>query len=205
MTQVSLLNRSTRNSMTEKVKLPTPKPRPPTLGLSTAAGLWLLGSVILYAPSYLGITSGWQILFIVVGLLVLVVSFAGAVTELGKLWNSQGLTYWGASLVFFLPAFLLHLAVTYQSISGAFAIVAKVGVLVFIVVGGGLFFQGMPFFFWKQDSSQKPKVVQPADSPDAQSEKAAKFKTNLEIIASIIVALLSVATATVTLIEKILQ
>ena len=79
---------------------------PPTLGLAVVADLWLWGGLTILAPTYLAIR-GWDLAFNVVGLGMLVISFSGALLELSKLWQSEGLKYWGVSLVFLFPALIL--------------------------------------------------------------------------------------------------
>jgi len=179
------------------------KPGPPTLGLAVVADLWLWGALLLFAPNYLGIASGWQIPFYVLGGLALLISFGGALTELGKLWKTEALSYWGAGIVLLIPAAALYIAIGRQLITGALGVVAKVGALILTAIGGGLFLHGIPYLFWRQDSRTKESSSGPADAPDSVDEKRARRKANFEAIASIVVALLSLATAVVTLAEKL--
>lgn len=187
--------------MKDKAIPPIKKPGPPTLGLAVVADLWLWGALLLYAPSYLGIPSGWEILFYIAGFIALIISFAGALTELGKLWQSEGLSYWGVSLVFLIPAVALYLSVEYQRITGTLSVVAKIAALLLMALGGPMFFQGIPYLFWKKIGGAQKSESAP-DSQDRES-KSEKLKTNLEVVANVIVALLALTTAIVTLIERI--
>lgn len=66
-----------------------------------------------------------------------------------------------------------------------------------------MFFQGIPYFFWNKDGdSQKG-----ADAHDAATVEPAaprEFKANTKAAANAIVAFLALATAVVTLIEKLM-
>ncbi len=177
------------------------KPSPSTMGLAVVADLWLWGAIFLYTPNYFGITSGWQYLITILGYIALIISFAGALTELGKLWKSEGLGYWGASLVFLIPSISLYFAVKFQRITGTMANVAKIGAIILMMIGGPLFFHGIPYLFWKKDTEGQ-EITQSTTFMDKVSNKESR-KFNLEAMANIIVALLALATAIVTLVEKI--
>ena len=189
--------------MKGKFKQSEKKPEPPTLGLAVVADLWLLGALLLFAPNQLDIISGWQILFYVLGGVALVISFGGALIELGKLWKTEALSYWGVGIFLLIPAGALYIVVGRQLITGALGVTAKVFALVLTVIGGGMFFHGIPYLFWKQDSKTKQPPSDSTDTPVTSYEKKAKRKGNFEAIASIIVAMLSLATAAVTIVWKL--
>lgn len=178
------------------------KPSPPTIGLAVVADLWLWGAIFLYIPNYFNITSGWKYLFETLGYFALIISFAGALSELGKLWKSEGLGYWGASLVFLFPSISLYFAVEFQRITGIMANVAKIGAIILMMIGGPCFFHGIPYLFWKK-GAEGQEVAQSLIPKDKVSNKESR-KFNLEAMANIIVALLALATAIVTLVEKII-
>lgn len=190
--------------MREKMKSNTKpkKPSPPTIGLAVVADLWLWGAIFLYIPNYFNITSGWKYLFETLGYFALIISFAGALSELGKLWKSEGLGYWGASLVFLFPSISLYFAVEFQRITGIMANVAKIGAIILMMIGGPCFFHGIPYLFWKK-GAEGQEVAQSLIPKDKVSNKESR-KFNLEAMANIIVALLALATAIVTLVEKII-
>ena len=176
------------------------KPIPPTMGLAVVADLWLWGALFLFIPNYFGLISGWQYLFIILGYIALIISFGGALTELGKLWKSEGLGYWRVSLVFLIPSISLYFSVEFQRITGAMASVAKVGAIILMMIGGPLFFHGIPYLFWKNNA--EVQEGQPDTSRNEVTNKDSR-KITLEVMANIVVALLALATAVVTLVEKI--
>ncbi len=182
---------------------PSEKQKPSTLGLGTVATLWLWGALLLFTPQYLGIIHPWRILFFVIGGLGIIISFAGALLELGKLWDSEGLEYWGVSLVFMIPAAALYVGVWQQLIDHPFVVPAKIAFLLLTAVGGSLFFHGVPYFFWESGvDAQHPAAGDEFPEPDHKTEKATKAKL-FQVIANVIVALLSLATAVVTLVSKL--
>lgn len=81
---------------------------------------------------------------------LLVVSFAGAVMELGKLLHSQGLNYVGVSLVFLVPAAVIFASDTAGHLAGTMQFVARLGVLSLVGLGGAMAFQSIPYFFWSE-------------------------------------------------------
>jgi len=185
--------------MADKIVQPK-KPSPPTIGLAVVADLWLWGALLIYIPYYFGIISGWQYVFSVLGFIALIISFGGALVELGKLWKSEGLGYWGASLIFLIPSVALFFAIKFQRITGTMSIAAKIGALLLMAIGGPLFFQGIPYLFWKKDADKQKVEITPSANQSI-STKSRKF--NFEVMANIIVALLALATAVVTLVNKI--
>ncbi len=135
------------------------------------------------------------------GFTALIISFMGALQELSRLWKSEGLNYWSASIVFLFPAFLLHVAVRRYSLIPVLEYTAKIGTLILAAIGGGLFFQGVPYLFWQPTKESTEQAVE----KEAAVERAAKgSRTYLEMAASIVVALLSLATAIVRLILEIM-
>jgi len=186
--------------MTDKTASQQKKTGPPLLGLAVVADLWLWGAILLYGPTYLGIVSGWRIPLYVLGFFVLTISFAGALLELSKLWKSEGLNYWGVSLVFLIPAVALHTVVTRYALMPLLETIAKVATLLFIALGGAMVFHGAAYFL---QTPSKDRVEKPSPE-EAAREKAVKRRANLEIVSSILVALLSLATAVVKLVLEII-
>jgi len=173
---------------------------PPTIGLATAGILWLWGALLLWAPGYLGLGSPWDGVAVVLGLLALVLSFAGALTELGKLLQSQGLNYWGVSLVFLIPGVVLAVSVERGNVTDALVTPAKLGVLVLLAIGGAMFFYGVPYLFWQGTGSETG-----AKAPAGEEGKGREFRASSKAAANAIVALLALATAVVTLVEKLVK
>ncbi len=155
----------------------------------------------MYAPSYLGIVGGWEYIFYILGFVALIISLAGALMEIGKLRQSEGLSYWGVSLVFLLPAFAIYLLVEYQRITGILVNLAKVAVLLLSAFGVPFIFMGLSYFFWKNETPKKLEETSDHIEPASKVEKA---KPTLEITANILIAMLAFATAIVALVEKII-
>lgn len=167
------------------------------------ADLWLFGALLLAAPAYLQVNSGWEWPMYLLGFGALTLSFAGALTELGKLLKSEGLNYWGVGLVFLIPAVVLYLAAERHSVSSTVATPAKAGVLLLVALGGAMFFQGIPYFFWNKDGAS-PKGVDAHPAATVEPAAPREFKANRKAAANAIVAFLALATAVVTLIEKLM-
>jgi hypothetical protein len=184
-----------------KVKSKEKKPSPPTSGLAIAGAMWIWGALLMYAPSYLGIVGGWEYLFYIPGFVSLIISLAGALMEIGKLRQSEGLSYWGASLVFLLPAFALYLLVYYQRITGRLILIAKIAVLLLAAFGVPFVFLGISHFFWSKETPKESQAHSEHSDPISKVEKA---KPTLEVAANILVAMLALATAIVTLVDKII-
>ena len=176
------------------------KPSPPTSGIAIAGAFWIWGFILLYTPPYLGIIGVWKYPFYVLGFIGLTISLAGALIELGKLRHSEGLSNWGASIVFLLPALALYLLVKYQHIAGALVIPTKIAILLLVAMGVPFIFLGISYFFWKKEIPELPQ------KPFEQIaiSRIEKAKPTLKVIANIIVAMLALATAIVTLVEKII-
>jgi len=150
--------------------------------------LW--GALLLYAPVYLGIIGIWRAPFNIL--------FGGAVIELGKLRKNEGVKYWGISLVFLLPALLLHLGVTFAYLVSPWDTVAKIAVLILMAIGGPLLFLGLPYMFWKPSSN-----VSEFSPQQLAEQKEAKRKIEINAIVSEIIALLSLLTAIVKFVADI--
>jgi hypothetical protein len=183
---------------------PADKRTPPTLGLAAVADLWLWGALLLYAPAYLALAAPWDMASYILGFVAVTISFAGAFTELGKLLRSEWLNYWGVSLVFLIPGVVLFLAVGNGSVSGALETASRAGVLVLLGLGGAMFFQGVPYLFWIDRAVSQEGIgtqEHAVSVPTVQREHRANWRA----AANGIVALLALATAVVTLLDKIVR
>ncbi len=181
-----------------------PKLLPYTMGLAFTADLWLWGCLALYVPSFFGILSWLQYIFCVIGYVLVCLSLGFALVELAKLRESEGLSYVGVSLVFLIPAGGLFITVQYQLITDLLGTIAKVFVVLLVALGGALLFHGLAYFFWKPPRIATEAPTSPAHPSEADIGQASRQKTNLEIIANIIIALLSLAAAIFTFVERIL-
>jgi len=182
----------------QKSKKPK-KPQPPLSGLAIVASLWLWGAILFYAPTYLSIVGGWRIPFNVFGAIALITSFAGALIELGKFWKSEALSYWGAGLVFLIPAGILFALVEFYSLSPVLETIAKVAALLLLAFSGPFFFMGVPHFFWKEKQEQVSQTTEEIPEEEIMAQKLARREARFTTIASIIIAFLSLATAVIKL------
>ena len=172
--------------------------KPPTVNLAAATGLWLWGALALITPSYVGIGAPWGWGLYALGMVFLVISFAGALMELGKLFRSEGLSYWGVSLVFLIPAAVLYLLDHQHSVSGAMGAVVRFGAVVLAAFGGFLVILGVPYLTWAED--QPSHVLAAGAESEARALAAAK---TVKAAASALVALLALATAVATFVERL--
>lgn len=176
----------------------SPVSKPPAVNLAAAAGLWLWGALALIAPTYVGFGSPWNWIAYGLGPLFLVISFAGALIELSKLFRSEGLSYWGVSLVFLIPAAALFLIDSQHRLSGAMQSAARLGVIVLVAVGGFMLVLGVPYLTWTEEQLGDRGRTE----TDSESRAMAAAKT-VKAGASALVALLALATAVATLVEKL--
>jgi len=180
------------------------KPRPPLSGLAIVASLWLWGAIFLYAPTYLDVVGSGRVPFHIVGAIALVISFAGALVELGRFWKNEGLSYWGAALVFLIPAGVLFALIQYHALSGTVGTIARVAALLLLALGGPLFFTGVPYFFWKEEQEKASQAAEGIPGEKTIEQMLARREARFTTIASIIVALLSLATAVVKIVFEFL-
>lgn len=146
-------------------------------------------------------------LFFLVAIVALALSLIGALMELGKLWSSQGLGYWGVGLGLLVPAIALFFAVERDLIADILVVPAKVAFLLLSGLGGAFIFHGVPHFFWQREpDTDRASVRTPEHASELGQEEPKRSKEALiRVAASIIVALLSLATAVVTLITKLIS
>jgi hypothetical protein len=187
---------------TQKPERPK-KPQPPLSGLAIVASLWLWGAILLYTPTYLNIAGGWQIPFTVLGAIALIISFGGALLELSKFWKSEALSYWGAGAIFLIPALIFFVLVKLYPLTPLWETLAKIAALVLLTLAGPFFFMGIPHFFWRVPQSQEPEHAEGVSAQEAAAQKAAQREARFTTIASIIIALLSLATAVIKLTSEI--
>lgn len=185
----------------EKLK----KPQPPLGGLAIVASLWLWGAILFYAPTYLNIVGGWRIPFNILGAIALTLSFGGALLELGKFWKSEALSYWGAGIIFLIPAVVFFVLVRFYSLAPFWETSAKIVALILLAFSGPFFFMGIPHFFWKGPQEQTSGHTEEISEKEAAEQKQARREARFTMIASIIIALLSLVTAIVKLAFEVIQ
>jgi hypothetical protein len=183
------------NSVQQKSKT---KSAPPFLGFSTAAILWWWGLLFMYSPTYLNITGVVSTILTIIGFVFLTISLAGAVVEVGKYLKNDGVNYFGGATLFMLPAIGLH-AWDVSSILPSFISVSiRIVAIILMALGGSLLLQGIPYALWK-----KPSDVETTDTLQSE-QKAENRRMNMELLANMIVAILSVTTAMISFANKML-
>lgn len=171
------------------------KENPPLLGLATVAFFLIWGALFFYIPTYLGIDDKVAVLiFRVLGFIAIIISFVGSFIEISQLWKNEAFSYWGVSLVFVIPAVLLHFSIDYYDVSNPWAYVIKIFVLIFL-------FSGLPFVpFGFAHLLYKPQKNEKLVS---EEEKADQTSKKVQLIASFIVAILSLITAIIQLVSNL--
>ena len=187
---------------TQKPEKPK-KPEPPLSGLAIVASLWLWGAILVYAPNYLNIVGGWRIPLNVLGAIALIISFGGALIELGKFWKSEALSYWGVGIIFLIPAIIFFVLAKLYPLAPLWETLAKIAALLLLAFSGPFFFMGMPHLFWRISQGQEPRQAEKVSAQETTA-KAAQRKARFNTIASIIIALLAFATAVVKLASEII-
>jgi cation transport ATPase len=164
-------------------------------GLTVAAILWLWGSLLLYAPIYLGIAGWGRILFNVLGGLAIAISLLVAIEELTELWKKKAMGYWSISLVFLVPAVILHLAVMFASLPSLWETVARIVALILVFIGGPFVIVGLSNVLWKPKPQRAEQAYQ-ISIVEAAERKADRRRANF----SLSIALLTLATTIIKLV-----
>jgi len=137
------------------------------------------------------------VIFTAIGWLLLSISLIGISIELSSLIKNEGLSYWGASLAFFLPALALHFY-QYTYLENILWInMLKTVILLMVIIGSGMFFYGVSYFFEKPNNAE---IKEKNKSNDAEIQKTI-IKRNIETFSAILVALLTITTALLQLLS----
>jgi hypothetical protein len=182
------------------------KPSPPTSGLAIAGGIWVWGAMVFYAPTYFGIAPGvGRVVSNVLGTLLIAVSLAGALIELSKLWRNEALSYWGAGLVFLLPALGLQLVIIYRPPTRyALEIAAKAGVYILVFFGAPFLFLGIPYLFWKPDKKETTQEEPVSTSEMKTSRGEKRGKETLKTMIALFIVLLNLTTAIIKFVTAVI-
>ncbi|MGM0803503.1 MAG: hypothetical protein ACQET8_02095 [Bacillota bacterium] len=173
--------------MVEKAKQQE-KDNPLLMGLASAGILWWIGTIVLYAPKYMELKTSWP--FDIIGYIFITISFVGACLEVGKIWKNKAFEYWGVSLVFLIPALLLHIIVDKVNIVPI--VLVKSLILFLIMIGGPFILLGVPYLFERK----KESVYEGDDEITIEENRKKKFELSL----SLIIAFLSFITAIIKII-----
>jgi len=177
------------------------KKTPPLQGIAIAAILWLWGTLFLYAPGYIGFSGTLQTIFNLIGIILIIISLVGALIELGKLWDNEALSYWGISLVFLVPAGLLHIAQITYDFYNPWDVILKASILLLIFVGGPFVFIGVPYVFWKSRKEELPEITE----EELKIRKSKNREKKLDLIFTLCIALLSLTTAIITFVSEFVK
>lgn len=167
---------------------------PPLLGLSIAVTFLLWGMLTFYMPTYLEIDN--SVMFNVIGFAFLIISFVGSLMEISDLWKSEALSYWGVSILFIAPAILLHLSLAYYNIIGYWNIAIKILVIGLFVVGIPFIPIGFAYLTWNKKYKYKEK------SALCEEDRGKRTTDRLQLLVSLFVTLLTLATAIVQLVSQ---
>lgn len=169
---------------------------PPLFGLSLVAMFLLWGGLFFYIPVYLGINN--QIIFNIIGFVFLIISLIGSLIEISNLWRNEAFSYWGVASVFILPAILLHLLVYHYEIYGFWRAVIKVIVIVLLFIGIPFITIGFSYLTWKHNGENVEDI-----KATSEEERAKTPTNNIQLVTSLIIAILALATAIVQLVSQI--
>lgn len=163
---------------------------PPLGGVAVAAMFWLWGALFLFGPRYVDDVGAWTAATNVAGFVCIAIGFGGGLTEAGRLWRREGLTYWGAAAVFLVPAALLHLSVEFGEPSDVIVRASRIVVLLLLAVGLPLGFYGVAHLL---------VTGQPEPVVDREVQRARR-DDELKGWISLVVVLLTAATTIVKLV-----
>lgn len=172
------------------------KESPKTSGFFIASWFWVVGAVFFYLPYYYGgVPQYLDIVFSILGWVSLIISFIGTSIELSRLVKNEGFSYWGACLVFIVPAIALQYSISSFENQYLINIIKTINVLL-VFIGSGLFLYGLSFFFEKKDNSVNDGATINSGT------KEHKFKRVFETSISILIALITLATAILQLTKE---
>lgn len=174
----------------------------PWEGFANAAFFWLLAVLLFFSPEYVQFGGIAATVVAVLAVISLLISLLGVFSELGKLYQNRGLRLWGGGVVFLIPAVLLHLLGQNYVLHEYLEMVARIAVLVFIALSGLMFFQGVPYLLWNSDSTpgtdEQPSIA-------ASDTSTRDWGRIWNTIASVIVGILTFATAVISLTTEVFQ
>lgn len=194
-----LMQKQNKDSTKEK------KPDPAASGLFIAAWFSVVGILLFYTPVYIGINGWVEKLINIGGWITIIISIIGAIVEFSTIFKhkfpavfkNDGFSYLGTSLVLFIPGIVLHLFQKKYLVNQIEIIFIKSLVIIFLIIGFGLFLYGISFLLEKKVDNEK-----------MVNEVAATIETkkdNVKLGVSIIITILSLVTAILKLISVLLN
>lgn len=184
--------------MSKKSKMKNKK-APKTSGFFIASWFWVVGVIFFYLPYYYGSVPNYlEIIFSFLGWLSLTISIIGTFIELSKLIKNEGFSYWGASFVFIVPGIVLQYYIS-KIESLVLINIIKTIIVLFVLIGSGLFLYGISYFF------KKDTILNRDDNVITTTErKEFKGKQVLQTSVSVLIALITLATAILQLTKEII-
>lgn len=171
------------------------KNSPPLQGLAIASMFLIWGGLTFYLPTYLEIHN--PVVFNTIGFLLLGFSLIFSLMEISSIWKNEAYSYWGVSLVFILPAVLLHFLTVYYEIVGVWNFIIRVGVSVLFFAGTPFIPFGFSYLVWRPENENKKEE-------ELSKEEKTKNTTNtIQLVISLIITLLTLVTAIVQLLSQI--
>lgn len=121
--------------------------QPKFSGFAIVAWLGWCSFLFLLAPRYLDVRGHPRTALFVVAIVLALIGFLGALTELSQLTEHEGFSTLAASAALLIPSGILLLWDRYASFTSPFKGLVRTAVLALAVVGGALFFYGFSYFF----------------------------------------------------------
>lgn len=165
-------------------------------GICIAAWFLVVGIILFSTPIYIGV-GGWiEMLINGVGWIAIVISFGGTLIEFTNIFKNDGFSYLGVSLIFFIPAILIHFLQNGALYNNSIIIILKIIVIFLLIIGSGIAIYGVSFFLEEvNDDSIEEKAM--------LVNKTRNKKSYIEFISSIVIAILALLTAIIQFISKV--
>lgn len=163
-------------------------------GFFMVAWLSVVGIILFYTPIYIGISGVFKVVVNALGWIAIIISFAGALIELSNIFKNDGFSYIGTSLVFLIPAILLHISQERYLSNPTVIVIIKTVVIILIIIGSAFILLGVSAFIGTPSDKFKKSI---------KVQKSEDKKNVFELLAPILIAILSVTTAIIKLISEI--
>ncbi|QSX06664.1 hypothetical protein JYG23_04205 [Sedimentibacter sp. zth1] len=172
------------------------KENPKLSGFFIATWFCVVGAVFFYIPTYMNINN--LIIKIILNCLAWVsiaISFIGSMIELSSVLKNEAFSYFGVSLIFFIPCYLLHIFQVDSLKNEVWINIVKIIIILFFIIGSGILLYGVSFLFEKKELETS---VEHNKSIIVQDRKN-KIKGFCDVLKSVLVAVMPLITAIVQL------
>lgn len=153
-----------------------------------AAWFLVVGITFFYTPIYIGLHGFLGSFINFLGWVAIIISLVGSFVELSNIFKNDGLSHFGVSLVFLIPAALLHIFQERSLTNQIGIIILKIIIICFLLLGTGLLLYGISFLL----ENDKDKIL---SENLLREKKNITKKPLLEHGLSIVVAILGLITA----------